>query len=229
MTYLNSGNSDITAWALEPAYAERCLRVVIADDHELVRAGLRALLQLHADIEVVGEAGNGVELLALLERVAADVVLCDLHMPQMDGIECVERMQKQHPHVRVAVLSMEESAQAVRLATRKGAAGYIAKHAATAELAIAVRAVGRGARYISPALVPGLVEHKPDHPEDLLTERQIEVLVLVAEGRSSQEIGKSLGLSSKTVDVHRANILARLGLRDIAGLTRYALKHRLVR
>lgn len=229
MMDLQLGSSQYAALPDVRADGERRLRVVIADDHELVRAGLRALLVAHADIEVIGEARDGLELLALLKTAAADVVLCDINMPRMDGIECLERMQAEHPTARVLVLSMEESPEAVRLATRTGAAGYIVKQAATAELAHAVRTVGHGGRYITPSIIPRLMKHRPDGPHDLLTERQVEILVHIARGRSSQEIGRILGLSSKTVDVHRANILARLDLRDIAGLTRYALKHRLVR
>jgi DNA-binding NarL/FixJ family response regulator len=205
------------------------LRVMVVDDHELVRAGMRALLVLHADVEVVGEARDGAELLALLQTTAVDVVLCDLNMPRMDGIECLERMRAEHPGVRTVVLSMDESPEAVRLATRAGAAGYIVKHAATAELATAVRTVGGGGRYLSPSVARSLLQHKASGPHDLLTERQVEILGHIALGRSSRDIGVLLGLSPKTVDVHRARILERLELRDIAGLTRYAYKHRLVR
>lgn len=208
---------------------QRPIRVILVDDHELVRAGVSALLSIQSDIRVVAEARDGASLLELLARVTADVVVCDLAMPGMDGLEVVERVHLQWPEVRVLVLSMDDSALSARRALRKGASGYVAKHAASGELHEAIVAVMAGNRYLSSAITRSMLVAPDDSPEEQLTQRQREILILVAEGHSSREIGERLGLSHKTVDVHRLRIMDRLGIRDVANLTRYALRHGLVR
>lgn len=204
------------------------IRVVIADDHELVRAGLKALLCQHRDFEVVGQARDGMQLLHLLGLSEPDVVLCDIAMPGMDGLECVGRIHTEHPTVNVIVISMDDSPAAVRIARDRGAAGYVVKNAASEELCAAVRTVAAGGRYLSALLARKLLLEPKEDPGATLTQRQMEILGHIARGRSSREIGAALNLSSKTVDVHRARIMERLGVRDIAGLTRYAIRHRLV-
>jgi DNA-binding NarL/FixJ family response regulator len=206
------------------------LRIALADDHELVRSGIRALLSILEGVRVVAEARDGAELMRLLEAVPVDIVMCDLTMPGMDGIETLERIHSQHPHIRSIVLSMDNSPPAVRAALAKGAVGYIVKEAAAAELGVAIRTVGAGGRYVSPAIARLLLQAGGDDaPADQLTPRQIEILTFIAQGLSAREIGERLGLSPKTVDVHRARMMERLNIHDIAGLTRYAVRHRLVR
>jgi DNA-binding NarL/FixJ family response regulator len=208
--------------------ATRTIRVILVDDHELVRAGISALLASEPDIRVVAEARDGASLLALLEHTRPDVVVCDMGMPGMDGLETVERVHHQWPDVRVLVLSMDDSAASARRALAKGASGYVAKQAASGELHAAIVAAMEGRRYLSPGITRSLLVAPKDAPEEQLTQRQLEILVLIAQGHSSREIGERLGLSYKTVDVHRLRIMDRLGIRDVANLTRYAIRHRLV-
>jgi DNA-binding NarL/FixJ family response regulator len=211
------------------ATTKPALRIILVDDHELVRSGIRALLSILAGIEVVAEARDGGELMRVLQAVPADMVLCDIAMPGMDGLEAIERIHREWPQIRTLVLSMDDSATAARRAISKGASGYIVKQAATAELEAAIRTTAAGGRYLSPMIARQLLEAPADTPEEQLTVRQMEILTLIAQGRSARDIGERLGLSSKTVDVHRSRIMDRLGIHDVAGLTRYAIKHRLVR
>jgi DNA-binding NarL/FixJ family response regulator len=206
------------------------IRVVVVDDHELVRSGLRALLSMIDGVEVVAEASHGAELLQLLATTPVDIVMCDLTMPGMDGLDVMEKVRAQHPGVDTIIVSMDNEPESIRRALAQGAAGYIVKQAASMELALAIRTVAAGGRYVSPLIARVLLQPAPaDAPDGLLTPRQVEILRLIAHGNSAREIGEQLGLSPKTVDVHRARIMERLGLHDIAGLTRYALKYRLVR
>jgi DNA-binding NarL/FixJ family response regulator len=217
----------IHSTASDTRAAQQAIRVILADDHELVRAGISALLSLEPDIHVAAEARDGASLLALLEHTRVDVVVCDLAMPGMGGLEAVERVHQRWPELRVVVLSMDDSAASARLALRNGASGYVAKHAARDELRTAILATMQGRQYLSPAIARALAAGQ-DAPQDQLTTRQLEILVLVAQGHSSREIGERLGLSHKTVDVHRLRIMDRLGIRDVAGLTRYAMRQGLV-
>ena len=205
------------------------VRIILADDHELVRSGISALLSLLPGVEVVGEARDGAALVTLLDQVGADIVMSDIGMPGMDGLEAIACIQQAHPQVRTIVLSMDDSAGAARSAFAAGASGYIVKAAATVELEAAIHTVLAGRRYVSPALAPQLLLPATDTPQAQLTLRQVEILTCIARGQSSRAIGAQLGLSSKTVDAHRARIMDRLGIFDIAGLTRYAVRHRLVR
>jgi DNA-binding NarL/FixJ family response regulator len=209
------------------------IRVVLADDHALVRAGMRSLLGGMAQVEVVGEAASGEEALVLAERERPDVVLMDIAMKGITGLEAAARIREQHPGVRVIILSMHAGEEYVLQALRAGAIGYLLKDAATGELELALRSVMRGESWFSPAVsrqvVEGYVQRVGGEPvADVLTARQREVLTLVAGGKSTKEIAFDLNLSVKTVETHRAQIMERLGIRDVAGLVRYALKTGLV-
>ena len=216
------------------------IRVLLADDHTLVRAGLRALIERLPGVEVTAEASNGREALKEIQARKPDVVLMDIGMTELNGLEATARITKELPGVRVIILSMHTSEEYVVRALRAGAAGYLVKDAGTSELEVAVQAVARGQTYLSPAVskqvvsdylrrvegdaAPGLAES----PHDLLTPRQREILQLVAEGRTTKQIAQQLGLSVKTVDTHRAELMERLDIHDIAGLVRFAIRTGLV-
>jgi len=209
------------------------LRVLLADDHALVRAGMRSLLRDIEGVEVVGEAADGGQALALAERERPDVVLLDIAMKGMNGLEAAARFRELHPGIKVIILSMHASEEYVLQALRAGAAAYLIKDSATAELELALRSVMRGETYLSPAISRQVVEGYVQRVgagagEDPLTPRQREVLRRIAEGRSTKEIAFDLGLSVKTVETHRAQIMERVGIRDVAGLVRYAMRTGLV-
>ena len=211
----------------------KSLRVLLADDHALVRAGMRSLLRDIAGVEVVGEAADGAEALALAARERPDVVLLDIAMKGMGGLEAAAQFRAQHPGVKVIILSMHASEEYVLQALRAGAAAYLIKDSATAELELALKSVMRGESYLSPAISRQVVEGYVQRmgagaTEDPLTPRQREVLKGIAEGRSTKKIALDLGLSVKTVETHRAQIMERLGIRDVAGLVRYAMRTGLV-
>ena len=209
------------------------LRVLLADDHALVRAGMRSLLRDIEGVAVVGEAADGGQALALAERERPDVVLLDIAMKGMNGLEAAARFRELHPGIKVIILSMHASEEYVLQALRAGAAAYLIKDSATAELELALRSVMRGETYLSPAISRQVVEGYVQRVgagagEDPLTPRQREVLKRIAEGRSTKEIAFDLGLSVKTVETHRAQIMERVGIRDVAGLVRYAMRTGLV-
>jgi DNA-binding NarL/FixJ family response regulator len=209
------------------------LRILLVDDHALVRAGMRSLLQDLPDIEVVAEASDGVEALAAAERERPDAVLMDIAMKGMNGLEAAARLRERLPGVKVVILSMHTSEEYVLLALRAGAAAYLIKDSATSELELALKSVMRGETYLSPAIsrqvVDGYVQRVgAGAGPDPLTSRQREVLKRIAEGRSTKEIAYELNLSVKTVETHRAQIMERLGIRDVAGLVRYAMRAGLV-
>ncbi|GAP35160.1 response regulator transcription factor [Piscinibacter sakaiensis] len=204
------------------------IRIVIADDHDLVRAGIGLLLGAASGLEIVGEARSGPELTAVVERLLPDVVITDLAMPGGDGIAAIEALRRSHPALKIIALSMYDTADFIRRAMRAGADAYVLKGAPSFEIETAVRQVMEGRPYFSPQAAQRLAAHDAPRPEDLLTPRQIEILGLLARGLSSKEIGFDLGLSSKTVDVHRAAIMSRLGLNDVASLTLYAVRVGLV-
>jgi len=207
---------------------------VLADDHHLVRAGLRALLEAQAGVDVVGEAGDGREALDLIERLRPDVALLDITMPGLNGLEVAGRVDKVSPRTRAIILSMHAGEVYVAQALRVGVAGYLLKDAAAAELGLALEAVGRGETYLSPAISRTVVEGflkasgPPSGPLDALTARQREILQLIAEGRSTKEIAATLDVSVKTVETHRAQIMERLDIRDVAGLVRFAIRSGLI-
>ena len=202
---------------------------MLADDHDLVRAGIQGLVELLPGVDVVAQAGSGEELLAALERVDPHLVITDIHMPGMDGVEAVAKIRSRHPRLPILVLSMFDTAEMVQRAVAAGANGYLMKNAAPQELQHAVSVMLNTGSYFSAQVARLLMERVDALADDGLTERQKEVLVLLASGLSSKEIAFELKLSPKTIDVHRARIMERLDVRDIAGLTRYAVRRGLVK
>lgn len=206
------------------------IRVLLADDHTLVRAGLRKLLESIPDLEVVGEANDGLALLALVEQLRPDLVLMDIAMPGLNGLEATARLLKTWPDTKVVILSMHQSEEYVRQALRNGAAAYLLKDAAPAELDIAIKAVRRNETYLSPAVSKGVVSdyvqrlRGEESPSAQLTPRQREVLQLIAEGHSTKEIARRLDLSVKTVDTHRSQLMRQLDIHEVAGLVRHAMR-----
>ncbi|WHZ22498.1 MAG: Two-component transcriptional response regulator, NarL/FixJ family [Nitrospira sp.] len=210
------------------------IRVLLADDHRLMRAGLRALLKSLALVQVVAEAGNGHEAIQLAEQHQPDIVIMDIGMPGLNGLEATARIVKLAPAPRVIILSMHANEEYVRRSLQAGAAGYLLKGAEPAELELAIQAVMRGETYLTPAVSKHVVQNylhgggvKADSLQDL-TPRQREILQLVAEGHSSKEIANKLNLSIKTVETHRGELMNRLNIHDIAGLVRYAIRTGLV-
>lgn len=209
------------------------LRILLVDDHALVRAGMRSLLRDIPGVEVVAEASDGGEALIQAERVRPDVVLLDIAMKGMNGLEAAARLRERLPETKVVILSMHTSEEYVLLALRAGASAYLIKDSATSELELALNSVMRGETYLSPAIsrqvVDGYVQRVGSGiGADPLTPRQRDVLKRIAEGRSTKEIAFDLNLSVKTVETHRAQIMERLGIRDVAGLVRYAIRSGLV-
>lgn len=206
------------------------VRVLLADDHALVRAGIRALLEGLDGVSVVAEAGTGGEVLALAQRHRPDVILLDISMPGMNGLDASAQLRRELPEVRVVMLSMHANEEYVLQALRAGAVGYLLKDSATAELELALKAVMQGETYLSPPIskqvVDGYVQRVgAEQPfADNLTPRQRQVLQLIAEGHSTKEIAYRLELSVKTVETHRAQLMERLQIRDIAGLVKYAIR-----
>lgn len=218
------------------------IHVLLADDHKLVRAGIRVLLEEMKDVEVVAEAGNGREAVAMAKKCHPDIVLMDIAMAELNGLEAVPILLKNDPDIRVLILSMHATEEYVLWAMRAGARGYLLKNAAEGELDLAVHAVARGETYLSPPVSKYVVDEymrrltgKTSETDDRaasggipLTARQKEVLQLIAEGHSTKEIAQRLDLSVKTVDVHRTQLMERLDIHDIAGLVRYAIRIGLV-
>jgi DNA-binding NarL/FixJ family response regulator len=210
------------------------LRVLVADDHALFRAGIRKLLQSFAGIEVVGEAADGHEAVHLSATQRPDVLLMDIGMPGLNGVEAAARLTREGARPRVIILSMHTGENHVLRAIRAGAAGYLLKDADPAQLEAAVRAVARGEIYLSPAVSRYVVEDYVRRaggdrsPLDRLTSRQREVLQLIAEGNTTKAIATRLGLSMKTVETHRAQLMERLEARDVAALVRLAIRVGLV-
>jgi DNA-binding NarL/FixJ family response regulator len=214
---------------MKEASGSKHVRIVLADDHDLVRSGIKALLSMVDGVEVVAEARNGEDLIALVESLAPDIVMTDISMPGMDGITAIAEIYKKDPTMRMLVLSMYDTVDFVKRAVASGACGYLMKDAPPFELEQAVRSVMATGSYFSPAIAQRLLQPSEPTVDDELTHRQVEILTLIAQGRASKEIAFELGLSPKTVDVHRARIMERLRLNDIASLTLYAVRKGLVK
>jgi DNA-binding NarL/FixJ family response regulator len=210
------------------------LRVVLADDHKLVRAGLTSLLKQMPGIVVLGEAHDGREALELVAKHRPDVVLMDISMAGLNGLEATLQITKDYPRIHVIILSMHASEEYVLQALRAGASGYLLKDAAPMELKLALAAVVRGETYLSPPISMQEIENyaqrvgEVSQPLDMLTRRQREILQLIAEGNRTREIAVRLNISIKTVETHRAQLMQRLDIHDVPGLVRYAIRHGLV-
>ena len=210
------------------------VRVLLADDHTLVRAGIRALLNELPGVQVVAEAGDGREAVDLAKVHQPNLILMDISMKGLNGIEATAQLKREVPDVRVIILSMHASEEHVAQALRAGASGYMLKDAATQELALAVAAVMRGEAYLSPLISKQVVDSYVQRrgadtgPLDMLTSRQRQILQLIAEGKSTKQIAHLLNLSVKTVETHRAQLMERLEIRDVPGLVRYAVRVGLV-
>jgi DNA-binding NarL/FixJ family response regulator len=212
------------------------IRVLVADDHAIVREGVRMILAKEPDIEVVGEAGDGQEALDLVERLRPQVVIMDISMPGVGGIEATQRLKATHPQVQVLALTMHEDESYVFQLLRAGAAGYVLKRAAAQDLVQAVRAAARGEAFLYPSVARRVVEDYLKRVEageereryDGLTAREKEILTLIAQGLSNQQIAEKLFISIKTVQTHRAHILEKLGLHDRTELVRYAIRKGLI-
>jgi len=203
------------------------VRVLLADDHTLVRSGLKALVEHVPGVQVIAEAADGRSALAAIEQERPDVVLMDVTMPELNGLEAAARIRERFPDVRVLLISMHADPLYVRRALELGVSGYVLKTADASELEEAVGRVARGLTYLSPEAARA-AEHVAAHSASAggpaLTPRQREILQLVAEGCSTREIAAKLGVSVKTVETHRAHLMERLGIHDVAGLVRYAVR-----
>lgn len=207
--------------------------LVLADDHALVRAGVRALLEKIPGLKVVGEAGDGRAALAVLKETKAELLLTDIAMQGLGGLALAAQVRAELPAVKVLILSMHANEEYVVQVLKSGAAGYLLKDAVAAELSLALAAVARGETYLSPAisrrvLDAYLARTTGQVKDDPLTPRQREILRLVAQGRNTKQIASDLGVSIKTVETHRAQLMERLGIHDIAGLVKYALRMGLI-
>lgn len=209
----------------------KAVRILLADDHALVREGIRALLEAMPGVKVVGEVADGAEALQAIDRLHPDILLLDITMAGLNGLETTVRMTREHPSVKVLILSMHRHEEYVQRALRAGAAGYLVKDAAAAELRVAISTVARGDRYLCPAIAQTLaVAQLSPHSGAAvgaarsLTPRQREILTLVALGLSSKEIAFRLKRSVKTVETHRARLMERLAIYDVPGLVKYAIR-----
>lgn len=206
------------------------IKVILADDHTVVRTGIATMLASLGGIEVVGEASNGRETLALVEQLRPDLLLCDITMPEMNGLEVTKRVAKEFPNVRAIMLSMHTSEEYVWQALKAGATGYLLKDTSPSELDLAIKAVLNGQTFLTAAVSKQVVETymqrlKPETAAaEVLTPRQREILQLIAEGKALKEIARMLNLSVKTIETHRTMLMDRLDIHDNAGLVKYALR-----
>lgn len=209
------------------------IQVVLADDHPVVRAGIRAMLERIEGIEgieILGEANNGREALSLVEQLQPQLLLTDIAMPELNGLELTARITKSHPNVRVIVLSMHATEEYVWQAMRAGATGYLLKDTDADELELAIKTVAAGKTYLTSAVSKQVVENYLQRlgpeakPADILTPRQREILRAVAEGQSTKEIARAFGISGKTVETHRTQLMERLNIDNIPDLVRYAMR-----
>ncbi len=212
-------------------FAMKRIRILLADDHAVVRQGFKMILSAQPDMEIVGEAGNGREAVELADQLHPDIVVMDVAMPELNGIEATRRLAASAPHSRVVALSMHKDSVYVREILRAGARGYLLKDSPAPDLLAAVRAVASGEGYLSPAVSDAVLNDYRRHvtnPVDLLSSREREVLQMLAEGKTNKEIAVILNLSVYTVDAHRGRIMEKLNLHSINELVRFAVRNGLI-
>jgi Response regulator containing a CheY-like receiver domain and an HTH DNA-binding domain len=211
------------------------IRILIAEDHHLVRAGLKAFLQQDAEIEVIGETADGPETFAMARKLTPDIVILDIGLPKLNGIQILRQITEAKLNTRVIILTMFSDTSFIKRSFQYGARGYLLKNSVSDELLLAVRAVQRGEFFLSSAISGFILDdflhnqkNDPLDPFDTLSAREVEVLQLIAEGHSNNAIAQMLFISPKTVDKHRANLITKLNVHDTAGLIRAAIKYKLV-
>jgi two-component system response regulator NreC len=220
--------------SLHRAYTTRVISVLVADDHGIVREGLRRVLESERDLQVSAEAGDGREVLGQVEKHQPEVVILDITMPHLGGLETLERLRAKHPKVKVILLSVHCDSRFIQSAIALGADGYVLKNGRASEIVTAIRAVTKGGSYFSPVVAKEIVsqlrtpKRSSDEPFSLLSGREREVLHLIADGLSAKEIASQLGISAKTVEAHRTSLMRKLGVRKATELVRYALRHGLI-
>jgi DNA-binding NarL/FixJ family response regulator len=207
------------------------IRILLADDHAVVRQGFKMILAAQSDMEIVGEAGNGREAVELAQNLKPDVVVMDVAMPELNGIEATRRVASSSPHTRVLALSMHKDSVYVREILRAGARGYLLKDSVAADLVSAIRAIAAGEGYLSPAVSDAVLDDYRRHvtnPIDQLSSREREVLQMLAEGKTNKEIAGVLNLSVYTIDAHRGRIMEKLNVHSINELVRFAVRNGLI-
>lgn len=214
------------------------IRVLLADDHTIVRQGLRALLDSQEDIEVVGEAEDGRQAFEKTKELIPDVVVIDITMPNLNGIEATRQIKKLNPEIKVLVLTVHDNEEYIHQILQAGASGYLLKESAVTDLVSAINAVKKGGIFLSPAISKVVVKDYIRHAEEgtgdfdslnILTNREREVLQLIAEGHTNREVAHLLKLSVKTVDVHRSHIMEKLNIHDVTGLVKYSIRKGLIK
>ena len=211
------------------------IRVLLADDHTILRDGIRALLVDQADIEVIGEAEDGLSTVKMVGKLKPDVVIMDIAMPLLNGLEATRQIQRDYPQVKVLILTMHENEEYIRQVLAAGALGYVLKDAAAHDLLGAIRAVHRGEAVLSPAITRLVIEDylrwgdiRPADTSNGLTPREREILQLIAEGYTNKEIAEILSLSVKTIQSHRSNLMSKLDLHDRGELIKYAIQKKII-
>ena len=210
------------------------ISILVADDHAVVRAGLRTLIQSDPSLHIAGEAAGGLEAISLVKKLRPDILVLDLSMPDMDGILVTKELHEKYPAVRILIRTVHEDKALLREVMRSGASGYILKHAAEKELIEAIKRIISGGMYVDPKMLPSLFSEEqnltksPDNLVEPLTPREIGVLKLIVEGYTNRQIGIELGISIRTVEGHRANLYGKLGLRSRVELVRYAKQHGMI-
>jgi len=220
--------------ALAQGYTRWVISVLVADDHGIVREGLRRMLEAEMGLSVAGEARDGREVLQQVEEQKPQIVVLDISMPHLGGLETLERLRNSYPEVKVILLSVHADAPFIESAVALGADGYVLKNGRATEVVTAIRAVTKGGSYFSPAVAREIVEQlrtprpRSQDPFSVLSAREREVLHLIAEGMSAKEVASQLDISTKTVEAHRTSLMRKLGVRKATELVRYALRHGLI-